>query len=148
MIIGRETDGYQVFQENFLRQGVKEFPFQESQLFKTLVTNFHHCKNYGEGATAADYINQAFNGQKGFKDFEDCDTCGSEKAAAKCSKCKCVSYCNQECQKLHWFTHKKVCSRMKEMRTAAVEVSKQKEIASNNHQTTKDSEAECATKEE
>ena len=88
LIIGRETDGYQVFQENFLRQAVKEFPFQESQLFKTLVTNFHHCRNYGEGATAAEYINQAFNGQKGFKDFENCETCGSEKAEAKCSKCK------------------------------------------------------------
>ena len=47
--IGRELDGFPVFQENFLRQGVKEFPFPESQLFKTLVTNFHHCKNYGEG---------------------------------------------------------------------------------------------------
>ena len=89
MIIGREKDGYQVFQENFLRQAIKEFPFQESQLFKTLVTNFHHCKNYGDGATAAEYINQAFNGQKGFKDFENCDTCGSEKAELKCSKCKC-----------------------------------------------------------
>ena len=88
MIIGRETDGCQVFQENFLRQGVKEFAFQESQLFKTLVTNFHHCKNYGEGVTAAEYINQAFNGQRGFKDFEICDTCGTEKAEAKCSKCK------------------------------------------------------------
>ena len=88
MIIGREPDGYKVFQENFLRQGVKEFAFQESQLFKTLVTNFHHCQNYGEGATAAEYINQAFNGQKGFKDFENCDTCGEEKAESKCSKCK------------------------------------------------------------
>ena len=88
MIIGREPDGYQVFQENFLRQSIKEFTFQESQLFKTLVTNFHHCQNYGEGATAAEYINQAFNGQKGFKDFENCDTCGSKKAESKCSKCK------------------------------------------------------------
>ena len=92
MIVGREKDGYQVFQENFLRQAIKEFPFQESQLFKTLVTNFHHCKNYGEGATAAEYINQAFNGQKGFKDFENCDTCGSEKAELKCSKCKCFLF--------------------------------------------------------
>ena len=92
MIIGREPDGYQVFQENFLRQAIKEFPFQEATLFKTLVTNFHHCKNYGEGATAAEYINQAFNGQRGFKDFENCDTCGLEgsESSKKCSKCK---YC-------------------------------------------------------
>ena len=38
-----------MLQESFLRQGVKEFPFPESQLFKTLVANFHHCQNYGEG---------------------------------------------------------------------------------------------------
>ena len=43
-LVGREEDGYPVCQENFLRQGVKEFPFPESQLFKMLVTNFSHCK--------------------------------------------------------------------------------------------------------
>ena len=43
-LVGREEDGYPVYQENFLRQGVKEFPFPESQLFKMLVTNFSHCK--------------------------------------------------------------------------------------------------------
>ena len=90
MIVGRETDGYPVFQENFLRQGVKEFPFQESQLFKALVANFHHCQTYGEGVTAAEYINQSFNGQRGFKDSEECDTCGTEKALSKCSNCRCL----------------------------------------------------------
>ena len=77
-----------LLQENFIRQGIKEFPHQESQLFKTLVANFHHCQTYGEGATAAEYLNQAFNGQRGFKDFENCDTCGNERAEKKCSKCK------------------------------------------------------------
>ena len=43
-LLGREEDGYPVYQENFLRQGIKEFPFPESQLFKMLVTNFSHCK--------------------------------------------------------------------------------------------------------
>ena len=88
MLVGREEDGYPVFQENFVRQGIKEFPYQESQLFKTLVANFHHCQKYGEGVSAAEYINQAFNGQRGFKDFENCDACGDEKAEKKCSKCK------------------------------------------------------------
>ncbi len=133
MLVGRETDGYPVFQvikqkafhclnipdfmlfqENFLRQGIKEFPFKESQLFKTLVTNFHHSQNYGEGMTAAEFINQAFNGQKGFKDDEDCSTCGNEKAQKKCSNCKSVQYCNQSCQKYHWFVHKKLCAKIKE----------------------------------
>jgi len=114
MLVGRESDGFPVFQENFIRQGIKEFPHQESQLFKTLVANFHHCQTYGEGATAAEYLNQAFNGQRGFKDFENCDTCGNERAEKKCSKCKAVQYCDQTCQKLHWFAHKKVCDSLKE----------------------------------
>ena len=46
-LVGREEDGYPVYQENFLRQGIKEFPFPESQLFKMLVTNFSHCKVNG-----------------------------------------------------------------------------------------------------
>lgn len=111
MLVGREIDGFPAFQESFLRQGVKEFAFVESQLFKTLVANFHHCQNYGEGMTAAEYINQAFNGQRGFRDGDNCDTCGDEKAEKKCSACKKVQYCNQSCQKLHWFVHKKHCSK-------------------------------------
>lgn len=113
MLVGRESDGFPVFQESFLRQGVKEFGFPESQLFKSLVANFHHCQNYGEGMSAAEYINQAFNGQRGFQDDENCDTCGDEKAQKKCSTCKSVQYCNQTCQKYHWFVHKKQCARLK-----------------------------------
>ena len=120
-LMGREEDGYPVYQENFLRQGIKEFPFPESQLFKMLVTNFSHCKvnlkvyqsfkqkitfylqNYGEGQTAAEYINGAFNGQKGFKDHENCDTCGQEGAAKKCSNCKSGDYCDQV--RRLWYDH-------------------------------------------
>jgi len=112
-LVGRDDDGYPVYQENFLRQGVKEFPFHEAQLFKMLVANFNMCKNYGEGQTAAEYINGAFNGQKGFKDHENCDTCGDEKAEKKCSGCKSADYCNQVCQKYHWSVHKKLCARLK-----------------------------------
>jgi len=116
MLIGRQGDGFPVYQENFLRQGIKVFSFPESQLFKMLVTNFAQQKSYGEGQTAAEYINAAFNGQKGFKDFENCATCGEEKAEKKCARCKCVSYCDQACQKLHWFMHKKVCAELKKRR--------------------------------
>jgi len=112
-LTGRESDGFPVYQENFLRQAVKEFPFPESQLFKMLVTNFSMCKDYGVGQTAAEYINGAFNGQKGFKDHENCDTCGEERAEKKCSECKSADYCDQVCQKYHWFLHKKHCDRLK-----------------------------------
>ena len=63
--------------------------------------------------SAAEYINQAFNGQRGFKDAENCTTCGEEKAEKKCSKCKTVQYCDQACQKYHWFVHKKHCVPLK-----------------------------------
>tara|TARA_B100001123_G_C14854219_1_gene845327 strand:- start:347 stop:712 length:366 start_codon:yes stop_codon:yes gene_type:complete len=39
------------------------------------------------------------------------NTCGncSSKALKVCSKCKIVYYCNRECQKAHWKTHKFEC---------------------------------------
>eukprot|EP00096_Caligus_rogercresseyi_P015272 TRINITY_DN7723_c0_g2_i2.p1 TRINITY_DN7723_c0_g2~~TRINITY_DN7723_c0_g2_i2.p1 ORF type:complete len:377 (+),score=106.21 TRINITY_DN7723_c0_g2_i2:169-1131(+) len=110
MLLGRESDGYPSHQEAFLRRGVASFPFPESQLFKVLMTNFNHVQEFGKGgATAAEYINQGFNGQKGFKDTENCVTCGEGGAVLKCSACKSTHYCNLQCQKLHWFTHKKLC---------------------------------------
>ena len=62
--------------------------------------------------SAAEYINQAFNGQRGFQDGDNCSTCGDEKAK-KCSACKTVQYCNQVCQKYHRFVHKKHCQKQK-----------------------------------
>jgi len=41
-----------------------------------------------------------------------CSTCGAEKPDKKCSKCKAVQYCDRECQRLHWFMHKKNCARL------------------------------------
>ena len=53
----------------------------------------------------------------GFVDADNliCSTCGEEKATKKCSKCKSVQYCDKECQKLHWFMHKKVCAKWAEL---------------------------------
>jgi len=132
MLIGRQGDGFPVYQENFLRQGIKVFSFPESQLFKMLVTNFAQQRSYGEGQTAAEYINAAFNGQKGFKDFENCAACGEEKAEKKCGRCKSVSYCDQTCQKLHWFMHKKVCPELKQRREEMEEREKAQEVDSEN----------------
>ena len=49
------------------------------------------------------------NGQKGFRDNDPCATCAEEKGAKKCARCHYDSYCNKECQQLHWFVHKKYC---------------------------------------
>lgn len=113
MLIGRETDGFAIYQENFLRQNIKEFPFIESQIFKILVTNFSNNMNYGEDIAAAEIINNAVNVRKNWSEAPSCLTCGEENAEKKCSICKSVAYCDQVCQKHHWFTHKKICPQMK-----------------------------------
>lgn len=46
---------------------------------------------------------------------EFCTTCGEKGADKRCSVCKMVMYCDQNCQKTHWFTHKKVCKTLKEI---------------------------------
>lgn len=45
------------------------------------------------------------------EDITSCSTCGEEGPDKKCSKCKQVQYCDRECQRLHWFMHKKTCAR-------------------------------------
>lgn len=40
-----------------------------------------------------------------------CSSCGEEKPDKKCAKCRVVGYCDRECQRLHWFVHKKTCAR-------------------------------------
>jgi hypothetical protein len=47
------------------------------------------------------------------KDATQCGCCGRSRADAgslmKCGRCKQVSYCNVDCQKADWKTHKPVC---------------------------------------
>ena len=44
--------------------------------------------------------------------FRFCENCGSEieDKILVCSSCKKVAYCNRQCQKAHWKSHKKTCS--------------------------------------
>ena len=43
-----------------------------------------------------------------------CSACGKESSAPqKCGACRCVWYCNKECQNKHWKVHKKECKRIK-----------------------------------
>ncbi|KAJ1522256.1 hypothetical protein ONE63_002560 [Megalurothrips usitatus] len=67
-----------------------------------------------DSPNALSVISAAINGQRGFNDAaaSACSTCGEEKAPKKCSKCKAVQYCDRECQRLHWFLHKKACARL------------------------------------
>ncbi|XP_034244556.1 ankyrin repeat and MYND domain-containing protein 2 [Thrips palmi] len=97
-------------QERLLRECVREYPYRESNLLRQMVTNLA----MSDSAAALAVISAAINGQRAFSDgtASACSTCGEEKAPKKCSKCKAVQYCDRECQRLHWFLHKKACARL------------------------------------
>lgn len=59
-----------------------------------------------------------------------CTACGEEKASKKCSQCKVAQYCDKDCQKFHWFVHKKQCtsSVSNQKRKENEEISKQEII--------------------
>ncbi|CAH0604904.1 unnamed protein product [Chrysodeixis includens] len=94
--------------DTFLKDCVREFPFRECTTFHQMVSSLASK----DPPPALSVINCTINGQRGFVDaIPYCSTCGEEKPAKKCSKCKSVQYCDRECQRLHWFVHKKACNR-------------------------------------
>lgn len=108
---GRSGDGNTPeFQESFLRECVREFPYRECTVFRQMVASLAQP----DSPQALSVISAAINGQRGFADTSNahCCTCGEEGASKKCSKCKTVQYCDRECQRLHWFMHKKACARL------------------------------------
>ncbi|XP_053570095.1 ankyrin repeat and MYND domain-containing protein 2 isoform X1 [Bombina bombina] len=115
LLKGRDTDGFPVFQEKFIRGCIKKFPYCEATLLQQLVRSIAPVE-IGSDPTAFSVLTQAITGQVGFVDAEFCTTCGEKGASKRCSVCKLVIYCDQNCQKIHWFTHKKVCKLLKETR--------------------------------
>lgn len=104
-----KNDGLPEYQEAFLRESVREFPFRESTIFRQMVATLAST----DPPSAVSVVAAAINGQRGFSDnAQTCVTCGEDKATKKCSKCKAVQYCDRECQRLHWFMHKKACARL------------------------------------
>lgn len=104
-----KNDGLPEYQEAFLRESVREFPFRESTIFRQMVATLAST----DPPSAVSVVCAAINGQRGFSDnAQTCVTCGEDKATKKCSKCKAVQYCDRECQRLHWFMHKKACARL------------------------------------
>lgn len=102
-------DGNLDFMEAFLRDCVRSFPFRECTIFRQMVASL----TSKDPPSAISVVVSAINGQRGFVDnIPLCSTCGEEKPSKKCSKCKVVQYCDRECQRLHWFVHKKACARL------------------------------------
>ncbi|KAL0272468.1 UNVERIFIED_CONTAM: hypothetical protein PYX00_005426 [Menopon gallinae] len=94
-------------QEMFLKQCIMEFPNRECTILRQMVATLSRS----DSPSALSVITSAINGQRGFIDSDNliCATCGEEKASKKCSKCKSVQYCDRDCQRHHWFVHKKFC---------------------------------------
>uniref|UniRef100_UPI00398F4E39 ankyrin repeat and MYND domain-containing protein 2a n=1 Tax=Pristiophorus japonicus TaxID=55135 RepID=UPI00398F4E39 len=115
LLKGRDTDGFPYYQEKFVRECIRKFPWCEATLLQQLVRTIAPVE-MGNDPTALSVLTQTITGQVGFLDAEFCTACGEKGADKRCSICKMVIYCNQNCQKLHWFTHKKVCKKLKESR--------------------------------
>ncbi|KAH8266038.1 hypothetical protein KR038_001073 [Drosophila bunnanda] len=95
--------------EYTLRECAREFPVRECTIFRQIALQL----GSKDAPPALTILRNAINGMRGFVDEASyCSTCGAEKPDKKCSKCKAVQYCDRECQRLHWFMHKKSCARL------------------------------------
>lgn len=109
-VLKPNKEGQMDYAEMTIRECVREFPFRECTIFQQVVRQLASKEN---NLTALEVLKQSINGQRGFQDLNSfCSTCGDEKPDKKCSKCKQVQYCDRECQRLHWWLHKKECGRL------------------------------------
>ncbi|KAM9838396.1 ankyrin repeat and MYND domain-containing protein 2-like [Aulostomus maculatus] len=108
LLKGRDSDGFPQYQEKFIRDCIRKFPYCEATLLQQLVRSVALVET-GNDPTAFSVLTQALTGQMGFVDADYCATCGERGAEQRCSLCRAVTYCSLTCQKLHWFTHKKMC---------------------------------------
>lgn len=117
---------HRVFEEKFLRESIRQFPYVECALVRQLVTILFNVK-IGNHPSALYTITSCLNGQRLNESFDnnssldetgekkenkrvllECASCYLRSLDNKwCTHCKKVSYCDQVCQRLHWPYHKK-----------------------------------------
>lgn len=111
-----DENGFPIILEKFLRQSIREFPYRDCTIFIQLVKTLSSV-SVGSEPSAITMLAKSMNGQKGLdEDASVCSSCFSPSPPKTCSQCKSVSYCDQFCQKIHWFTHKNICLKLKEER--------------------------------
>lgn len=103
------THMYRVFEEKFIRESIRKFPYPESPLIQQLVTVLSKTP-VGSEPSALKAITDCLNGQRMNASTREkwCSTCYEEREDLKrCTHCRKVAYCDQFCQRLHWPIHKK-----------------------------------------
>jgi hypothetical protein len=106
---------YRSFEEKFIRESIRKFPYLECALLRQMVQIISKVP-MGYDPNALYVITSCLNGQK-MKPADDegdlkvylCTTC-TLKGAMSCSRCKKTAYCDAFCQRLHWSIHKKDCT--------------------------------------
>ena len=100
------------FEDKFLRESIRQFPYKECGIVKQMVTILAVVK-IGQHPSALYVITSCLNGQK-FADDSDgvqhleCTTCYNKSENVKlCTHCRKAAYCDQFCQRMHWPIHKK-----------------------------------------
>ncbi|RXM37225.1 Ankyrin repeat and MYND domain-containing protein 2 [Acipenser ruthenus] len=87
LLKGRDTDGFPSYQEKFIRECIKKFPYCDATLLQQLVRSIAPVE-IGNDPTALSVLTQAITGQVGFIDAEFCTACGEKGADKRCSVCK------------------------------------------------------------
>ncbi|PIO32606.1 hypothetical protein AB205_0087510 [Aquarana catesbeiana] len=87
LLKGRDGDCFPVFQEKFIRESIRKFPFCEATLLQQLVRSIAPVE-IGSDPTAFSVLTQAITGQVGFVNAEFCTACGEKGADKRCSVCK------------------------------------------------------------
>ncbi len=106
----KHTHMYRVFEEKFIRESIRKFPYPECAIVQQMVMVLSKTQ-VGANPSALKVITDCMNGQRmnsPIDEFSNCATCLDRKVDVKvCSHCKKVAYCDQLCQRMHWPVHKK-----------------------------------------
>uniref|UniRef100_A0A8C2WPK2 Ankyrin repeat and MYND domain containing 2 n=1 Tax=Cyclopterus lumpus TaxID=8103 RepID=A0A8C2WPK2_CYCLU len=95
LLRGRDSDGFPQYQEKFIRDCIKKFPYCEATLLQQQVRIIRMIEiGSGNDPTAFSVLTQAITGQMTFADAHYCATCGEKGADKRCSLFMCRTSCS------------------------------------------------------